>query len=466
MDTLLRVIGCINEYLSDYVLLFLLIGAGLCFSWRTRFVQVRCLGEGFRNVFGTFSLNGKSRKGGLSPFQALTAAVAAQVGTGNIVGAAGAVITGGPGAIFWMWIIAFLGMATIYAEAVLAQNTKVTEADGNIHGGPVYYIKKAFPNWAGRFMAVFFAAATVIGVGFTGCMVQANAIGAACHDAFGVPSWVIGVLLALAGGAIFMGGVTRLAKVTEKLVPAMAILYLAGGFYILAMRWQYLPETFWIIIKYAFDPAALIGGSIGYALKTAVSQGAKRGLFSNEAGMGTTPHAHAAARGTVPHVQGTVAMIGVFIDTAVVLTMTSFIIISVFYVGDGPLALADGSTYSGLLAANGLTQTNLVAEAVASVTTVGFGRVFVAVCLLFFAFSTIISWNYFGRINMQYLFGQKSLKVYSLIAVLCIFAGTLLKSDLVWALQDMCNQLIVLPNIAALLVLGRIVAEASKQKEQ
>ncbi|MBQ7401232.1 MAG: alanine:cation symporter family protein, partial [Lentisphaeria bacterium] len=210
----------------------------------------------------------------------------------------------------------------------------------------------------------------------------------------------------------------------------------------------------------------LIGGGIGYALKTAISQGVKRGLFSNEAGMGSTPHAHAIAQVKTPHVQGTVAMIGVFIDTAIVLTMTALIIISTIYTGDGPLAHATGATYAELLKNSGLTQTNLVQYAIASVSTVKIGNSFVAICLLFFAFSTIISWNYFGRINCYYLFGKKSLIIYSVLAVLFVFLGTMVKSDLVWSMQDMFNQLMVLPNVIALFALSGLVAASAKGKDQ
>ncbi|MBO5644490.1 MAG: sodium:alanine symporter family protein, partial [Lentisphaeria bacterium] len=448
MEKLLEIVSCINDGMSDYVLLFLLAGAGIYFTAITRFVQIRCFAEGWRNAFGKFSFHGKSN--GASSFQALSAAVAAQVGTGNIVGASGAILIGGPGAIFWMWIIAFFGMATIYAEAVLAQKTRITDPDGTIHGGPVYYIKQAFPNWLGTLLAVFFAVAIIISLGFMGCMVQANSIGETCCNAFGVKAWQVGLIISVLSAGVFLGGVSRLVSVTEKVVPVMAFIYLLGGIVILCIRIQYLPETFALIFKYAIHPDALIGGGIGFALKTAISQGAKRELFSNEAGMGSTPHAHAIANVKSPHVQGTVAMIGVFIDTAIVLTMTALIVISTVYTGNGPLAGASGETYTALLKSANLTQTNLVQYAVSSVSTQNIGNIFVAVCLLFFAFSTILSWNFFGKINFSYLFGRKAVFIYSALAIIFIFLGTVVKSDLVWALQDMFNQLMVLPNVIAL----------------
>ncbi len=461
MEHLLNIVSKINSCLSDYILTFLLVGIGLFFTIKTRFVQIRCFKEGWKNAFGKMSLHGKKDENGLSPFQALATAVAAQVGTGNIVGASGAILIGGPGAIFWMWIIAFFGMATIYAEAVLAQETRVKESDGNIHGGPVYYIKRAFPNGFGTFLAGMFAVALTISLGFMGCMVQANSIGETCQNAFQIPSWSIGIAITLFAAFIFIGGVQRLASVTEKIVPVMALFYLIGGLIILVIRYKYLPETFGCIFKYAFMPEALIGGGIGYALKTAISQGVKRGLFSNEAGMGSTPHAHAVANVKNPHEQGTVAMIGVFIDTCIVLTMTALIVISTIYTGDGPLAYANGETYQSLLTSSGLTKTNLMQHAVASVSSNSVGNIFIAICLFFFAYSTILSWNYFGKINFHYLFGKKATILYSILSLCFIMLGTMVKNDLVWELQDMFNQLMVLPNVIALAALAGVVKKSA-----
>ena len=288
MQAVLSIVQKINFYLSDYILVILLVGTGIFFSIKTRFVQVRCFGEGMRSVFGKISLHGGKQESGLSSFQALATAVAAQVGTGNIIGASGAILTGGPGAIFWMWIIAFFGMATIYAEAVLAQETRVVEPDGTILGGPVYYIKRAFPNGFGKFLAGFFAVAIILALGFMGSMVQSNSIGEACQNAFHIPSWVMGLIVSAIAAFIFIGGVQRIASVTEKIVPVMACLYLVGGLIVRFARIRYVPETFGMIFKYAFVPQSIIGGGIGSALKTANSQGAQRGLFSNEAGMGAT----------------------------------------------------------------------------------------------------------------------------------------------------------------------------------
>ena len=453
-STLYPIVCNINTYLSNYILVFLLLGVGLWYSIKTRFVQLRCFKEGWNSVFGNLSLRGKKHDSGMSSFQALATAIAAQVGTGNIVGASGAILTGGPGAIFWMWIIAFLGMATIYAEATLAQETRIVEKDGNVKGGPVYYITTAFKGGFGKFLAGFFAVAITLALGFFGCMVQSNSIGSTMQTAFGIPSWIVGIILVAICAFIFLGGVQRLASVTEKVVPIMAAIFLLGGLIVLIVRIKYVPATIGMIFKYAFQPQAIIGGGFGYAIKTAISQGAKRGLFSNEAGMGSTPHAHALANVDCPHDQGVVAMIGVFIDTFVVLTLNALVIISTLYTADGPLASGYVGDITGVLGKANLAQT-----AFGVVFGETAGNMFVAVCLFFFAFSTILSWNLFGKINVSYLFGKKSTVVYTVLALVFIFLGTMMSNDLVWELSDMFNNLMVIPNAVALFALTSLVVK-------
>ena len=462
MDGLLKVVQTINSYLSDYILIVLLVGAGIYFTVRTRFVQMRCFGEGMKRVFGGLTLRGeKHGKSGMSSFQALATAIAAQVGTGNIVGACGAILIGGPGAIFWMWIIAFFGMATIYAEAVLAQKTKVYTEDGEVLGGPVYYIRTAFKGNFGKFLAAFFSVALILALGFMGAMVQSNSIGEACNNAFGIPTWVCGILIAVAVGLIFIGGLQRIASVTEKIVPIMACLYIVGCLALLILNVTKLPEAFAMIFKYAFQPTAIIGGGLGYALKTAISQGAKRGLFSNEAGMGSTPHAHAVAKVEKPHDQGVAAMIGVFIDTFIVLTLTALTVITVFYTKDGALA-GDGVAAVHPF----LNKTNLAQSAFASTFGETLGNSFVAICLLFFAFSTIIGWYFFGKQNVVYLFGKKGVIPYTVISLAFVVLGSFLSNDLVWELTDTFNQLMVIPNVLALIALGGVVAAIAKGKDK
>lgn len=455
---MLSIVQTINAYLSDYILVFLLAAVGLWYTIKTRFVQVRCFGAGLKKIFGDISFKGGAHGGGMSSFQAVATAIAAQVGTGNIVGAAGAILTGGPGAIFWMWIIAFLGMATIYAEATLAQKTRIKDSEGNIQGGPVYYITRAFQGRLGKFLAGFFAVAIILALGFFGCMVQSNSIGSTIHTAFGIPSWIVGVVLVVICAFIFMGGVDRLASVTEKLVPVMAAVFLLGALGVLIARIKYVPATFFMIFRYAFQPQAIIGGGLGAALKIAVSQGAKRGLFSNEAGMGSTPHAHALAQVKNAHEQGTVAMAGVFIDTFVVLTLNALVIISTLYTADGPLA---GGYTGGVVET--LNKANLAQTAFGVVYGEKLGSAFVAVCLFFFAFSTILGWNLFAKINVNYLFGPKATKPFLMIALVFIFLGTLASNDLVWELSDMFNQLMVIPNAIALFALTGVVVTSMKE---
>ncbi len=483
MEALLNLVNTVNSYLSDYILLILLVGVGIYFTVRTRFVQLRCFGEGMKNVFGKIKLRGGKQDGGISSFQALATAIAAQVGTGNIVGACGAIFIGGPGAIFWMWIIAFLGMSTIYAEAVLAQKTKVTNEDGSVMGGPVYYIRSVFKGKFGKFLAIFFALAATLALGFMGAMVQSNSVATnfkGVFDQLGVDAsfslfgtefnWIMiiaGAVVTTLAALILIGGTQRLASVNEKLVPIMALVYLVGGLFVLCINITSLPSAFGMIFKYAFVPEAFIGGGVGAAISKAISQGAKRGLFSNEAGMGSTPHAHALANVKTPHEQGTTAMIGVFIDTFIVLTMTALVVISTLYCNgtvtpENYAALADSS--SGFSSAN-MTQLAF-SETFAKIfgDTAGsiIGSIFVAVCLFFFAFSTIISWNYFGKVNFEHLFGKRATLVYSILAVAFIFTGSLLKNDLVWALTDLFNNLMVIPNVIALIALGGVVVSLMK----
>ncbi|MBR4751281.1 MAG: sodium:alanine symporter family protein [Thermoguttaceae bacterium] len=460
-NVLLQYVGLINVYLSDYILVFLLVGIGLWTTVKTRFVQVRCFGESFRKVFGDFSLSGKKHESGMSSFQALATAVAAQVGTGCIVGAAGAILTGGPGSIFWMWVISFFGMATNYAEATLAQKTRIVDEDGTVKGGPVYYIRYRFKGAFGKFLACFFAIVAFLELGLLGSMVQSNSIAECFRTAFGVPTWIVGIVLVVLCGFVFLGGVKRLAAVVEKIVPVMATIFLLGALVVLIVNFRHIPATFAMIFKYAFVPQAIIGGGFGSALKIAVSQGAKRGLFSNEAGLGSTPHAHAHANVEKPHDQGCVAMFGVFVDSFVILTICALVIISATYVPGGILE----NGYVGEVTQT-VSKTNLAQFAFSSVMGKTIGTKFVAVCLLFFAFSTMLSWNLFGKINSIYLFGKKFTPIYSTIALVFVFVGCVTSNDLVWEIADMLNNLMALPNAIALFALTSVVVQCAGVKKK
>lgn len=445
MDVITNLVAKGNSFLWSFLLIVLLCGTGIYYTIRLRFIQVRKFGEGWKLVFGHLSLNGeKHEKGEMTPFQSIATAIAAQVGTGNLAGAATALLGGGPGAIFWMWVSAFFGMSTIYAEATLAQNFK-TEVNGEVTGGPVYYIKAAFKGTLGKVLAGLFAIFIVLALGFMGNMVQANSIGAAFTEAFGafnitISPVVIGVIVAAVAAFVFLGGTQRLASVVEKIVPIMAGVYIVGSLILIIMNIANLPAAIKMIFVGAFDPQAVLGAGAGIAVKEAIRFGVARGLFSNEAGMGSTPHAHARATAENPHKQGLCAMISVFIDTFVILNLTVFSV------------LTTGALESGK---NGTALTQ--AAFMRGFGT--FGIVFVAICLLFFAFSTILGWHFFGLINAKYLFGDGAAKIYSLLVVVCIIIGSALKLELVWDLADFFNGLMVIPNAMALLALSGLVVK-------
>ena len=430
-----------RDVLWNSLLLFLLVGTGVYFTVRLRGVQVRRFGEGFRRVFGGFTLRGKKADAeGMSSFQALTTAIAAQVGTGNITGCATALVSGGPGALFWTWVSAFFGMATIYAEAVLAQHYKTT-VNGHVTGGPAYYIRAAFKGKVGKVLATVFSVLIILALGFMGNMVQSNSIGDAFHNAFGLNRLAVGVVVAAIAAFIFLGGVQRIAAVTEKVVPIMAAFYILGCIAILVINAKALPGALAQVFVLAFEPQAMAGGIAGVTVQQSMRFGVARGLFSNEAGMGSTPHAHAVAKVKYPAQQGFVAIVGVFVDTFIVLNMTAFVIFVTNSI--------DGST-------TGIALTQKAFESGLG----SFGITFVAICLFFFAFSTIIGWYFFGEQNIKYLFGTKGTTPYRLIVMGFIVLGSVLQVDLVWELADMFNGLMVLPNLIALIGLSKIVSMA------
>ncbi len=449
---MLEFVQRVNGWMWGYILLFILCGTGIYYTVRLKFIQVRKFGEGCRLVFGHFRVNGEKKEHGeMTPLQSLATAIAAQVGTGNLTGAATALISGGPGAIFWMWVSAFFGMATIYAEAALAQEYKTT-VDGEVTGGPVYYIRQAFQGVFGRILAAVFAVFIILALGFMGNMVQSNSIGTAFAGVFEARNIhlspvMIGLILAVVAFFIFVGGTRRLAAVVEKMVPFMAAVYILGSLILIAMHITMLPAAFRMIFVGAFQPNAILGAAAGITVREAIRYGVARGLFSNEAGMGSTPHAHARAAAENPHEQGLTAMISVFIDTFVVLNLTVFSVLTTDAMSTGESGIA-------------LTQ------AAFNVSFKGFGDIFVAICLLFFAFSTVLSWHFFGAVNVKYLFGQKAVKIYSLIVVAFIVVGSTLKVDLVWELADFFNGLMVIPNALALVALSGVVVKICKKYSQ
>ncbi|MBZ9608474.1 sodium:alanine symporter family protein [Clostridium estertheticum] len=437
----LSIIKGINGVLWGYVLIFLLCGTGIYFTITLKFVQVRKFKDAFKKTFGGVKFGNKAGKDGMSSFQAMTTSIAAQVGTGNLAGAATAIASGGPGAIFWMWLSAFFGMATIFAEAVLGQKYKQT-VDGEVTGGPAYYISKGLGS---KKLAAFFSVTIIIALGFIGNMVQSNSISAAISSNTNVRIF-IGVIVAALAGMIFIGGVGRIAAFTEKVVPFMAIFYILGSLGIIIMNFANLGPAFKMIFVGAFNPKAATGGLIGVGVKEAMRYGIARGLFSNEAGMGSTPHAHAVAKVNHPTEQGLVAIVCVFIDTFIILTLTALVILTT-----GAL---DGKT-TGIA----LTQ-KAFSNGMGSL-----GGPFVAIALFFFAFSTIVAWYFFGEANVKYLFGKKALTIYRGLVLVFIVLGAALKVDLVWELADTFNGLMVIPNLIALLGLGALVKKTLKNYE-
>ncbi|WP_281710661.1 alanine/glycine:cation symporter family protein [Anaerobiospirillum succiniciproducens] len=440
MDQITEIVRDINSILwGPWCLIPILVGTGIFFTFKTRFVQVRQFGRAFRHVFGNFSFSGeKAGQHGMTSFQSLATSIAAQVGTGNLAGVATAMVMGGPGAIFWMWVAAFFGMATIFAEAVLAQIYRTRDGQGHITGGPSYYIYKGLGL---KSLSIIFAILIIVALGFIGNMVQANSITTAFSSAFNVPNWFSGMILICLAGFIFIGGIKRIASFAEKIVPFMAGVYVLGAVYIMLINYDMMLPAFKAIVIGAFNPEAATGGVIGASIKEAIRYGVARGLFSNEAGMGSTPHAHAVARVNHPAEQGLAAIIGLTIDTFIVLNATALVILVT-----GSL---DGTT-TGIV----LTQTAFIkgmGEA---------GAGFVAVCLFFAAFTTIIGWYFFAAQNFKYIFGYRNLNMFSVLVLCFLLMGSFLEVDLVWELADMFNGLMVIPNILAVIGLYKLVTRA------
>ena len=420
--------------------IILLVGTGIYFTFRLHFVQVHNF------IFAVKVLMQRNHThNGISSLTAFLLSTAMRVGPGNILGVTGAISIGGPGALFWMWVSAFFGMATIFAEAVLAQTYRTKDEQGRVLGGPAYYITLGMgEKW--RPLAVFFSIAIIIALGCIGNMVQSNSIAHAMQTAFNVPAAVSGVVCAVLAGLVFFGGVGRLASVTEKIVPFMAAIYLIGGLWVIGAHITEVIPAFRLIFVAAFDPEAVMGGALGLTVAKAMQFGVARGLFSNEAGMGSTPHAHAVARVEHPAEQGLVAMFGVF-TTVVIVTFTGIVILVT--------GVLDFKT-TGI-------------ELTQHAYTVGlgsFGMAFVAVCLFFFAFSTIMGWYFFGEQNVRFLFRSRGVLAYRVIVCAFIVTGAMLKVDFVWSLADLFNGLMVLPNLVALVALHKVVGESLEDFEK
>lgn len=433
MDAFYDLVLQVNDFLWGKFLIFVLMGIGLIYTFYLGMPQFTKIGQAFKLTFsGVFSKREEQGEGEMSPFQALATAIAAQVGTGNLAGVASAIAAGGPGAIFWMWVSALFGMGTIFGEAVLAQKYN-ERVDGEMTGGPAYYLAKGVNS---KFLATTFAVLIILALGFVGNMVQSNSIADAVNSAFGINKLVIGIFIAVCAGLILIGGIKRIASFAELVVPFMALLYIIGSTVILAKNGSAILPAFKSIFVGAFSTKAVAGGLIGVTIKESVRYGIARGLFSNEAGMGSTPHAHAVAKVDHPAQQGMVAMVGVIIDTFIVCTFTALI------------NIVTGSYLDPSLKAAAMTQ---------KAFELGLGRfgvVFIAISLFFFAFTTIIGWTFFGDANIKYLFGKKGSTPYKIAVLIFIVIGATLQVDLVWELADTFNGLMVIPNVIGLFILA------------
>ncbi|MFS0752502.1 alanine/glycine:cation symporter family protein [Oceanobacillus sp. 1P07AA] len=417
--------------------LILIVGAGLYLTFRLGFLQIRALPYALRLAFSPQKQDKKS-KGDISHYQALTTAMAATIGTGNIVGVATAVVAGGPGAVFWMWITAVFGMATKYSEAILAVKYRVTDDNGKMAGGPMYYLERGLNlKWLGVIFAIFGSIAA-FGIGN---MVQSNSVSDALQTSFSIPTWVTGLVLTVLTALVVLGGIKTIGKVTSFFVPIMAVIYVLGGLTIMVMNFDLIPAAVNLILTDAFTGSAVGGGILG----TVIRYGVARGVFSNEAGLGSAPIAAAAAKTDYPGRQALVSMTQVFIDTIIVCSITGITIVMADMYGAG----ADGASLTGASFAYFLG---------------GFGEHIVTISIVFFAFSTLVGWSYYGEKCFGYLFkNQNAMKAYRLIFVLIVFYGAVEVIDVVWLMSDIFNALMAVPNIIGLLGLSGVVVYETKR---
>ena len=420
-------------------LLILLVGTGIYFTFKLNFIQMFKLPLAIKYLFlNDDDKSDNEAKGEVSSFAALCTALSATRGTGNIVGVATAIATGGPGALFWMWVAAFFGMATKYAEGVLAIKYREVDENGEMSGGPMYYIEKGVGN---KFLANMFAffgiAVALLGIGTFG---QVNSISKAALISFNIPIWFTAIIITILVTLVTLGGIKRISNVAEKIVPTMAILYILGALLVLICNFKAIPSAITLIIKSAFNPSAALGGTTGITISLAIQMGIGRGVFSNEAGLGSAPIAAAAAKTKYPVKQGLISMTGTFIDTIIICTMTGLAIV------------LTGSFNSGL---KGAAMTTFAFENGLPFAIIG--KYIVNIGLIFFAFTTIIGWNYYGERCIQYLIGIKGIKFYKIIFIALVGVGPFLSLNLVFIIADIVNGLMALPNLIGLIKLRNIV---------
>jgi len=434
MEAISEAVGWLNSIVWGPMMLVLILGTGVYLTVGLKLIPLRKLGHGFSMLWKGRDGQGE---GDISPFNALMTSLSATIGTGNIAGVGTAIAIGGPGAVFWMWCTALVGMATKYAEAVLAVNYRETDEAGNHVGGPMYYIKNGLGKqweWLATAFAIFGAFA---GFGI-GNMVQANSVADVVNTNLGIPGLISGIVMAVLVFLVLIGGIKRIAQVAGKLVPLMAVTYVLGGLAVIIVNIMDVPAALVLIIKYAFTPAAATGGFAGAAVMVAIQMGVARGIFSNEAGLGSAPMAHAAARTDDPVRQGSIAMLGTFIDTLVVCTITALVIVltGAWTGGESGASLSSAAFGQGLP---------------------GFGQWIVTFGLIVFAFTTMMGWSVYGERCVEYLFGVKSILPFRILWVLAIPLGATVKLTFVWLLADTLNALMAIPNLIALLLLGPVV---------
>jgi AGCS family alanine or glycine:cation symporter len=443
MKTFTELLNEISALVWGPAMLALLLGVGIYLTVGLRFATWRRIGAGFRELWqGRLAAEGQA--GDITPFQALMTALSATIGTGNIAGVATAIFLGGPGALFWMWVTALFGMAAKYAEAVLAVRFRETDRLGRQVGGPMYYIKNGLsPRW--RFLALLFAFFGMLAGFGIGNTVQSNSVADAVHSTLGVDHWLTGLVIALLAGAVIIGGIRRIAEVAEKLVPFMALVYMVGALLVLVFNIGAIPAALATVVKDAFTGTAATGGFAGAGVWAAVRFGVARGIFSNEAGLGSAPIAHAAARTDDPLRQGTIGMLGTFIDTILVCTMTGLVIV----VTDSWTGEQTGAALSAAAFERGLP---LLGHHVVS-----FG-------LIVFAFTTILGWSYYGERCAQYLFGERLIWPFRLAWIGAIPLGAIGNLGAIWLIADILNGLMAVPNLVALLALSPVVFRLTRER--
>lgn len=439
MEAVTSILNKIDSFLWGAPLIILLIGTGIFLTVKLGFLQVSRLPLALKLIFKAENQG----KGDVSSFKSLCVALAATVGTGNIVGVATAVKMGGPGALFWMWVAAFFGMATKYAEGVLAVKYRSVDKNRHISGGPMYYIRKGMGEKY-KPLAIFFAVATML-VAFLGIgtFPQVNAIIDSVNITFGTPKAVTNIILTIIVGSIIFGGLKNISKVTGKIIPFMAIFYIACSVFIIFANITAVPEAIKLIIKDAFTGSAAVGGFAGSTIMLAMQSGVARGIFSNEAGLGSAPIAAAAAKTKYPSEQGLVSMTGTFIDTIIICSMTGLVLVLT-------------GVWSGEASGAAMTSSAFVQS------MGGIGGVFLTLSLVLFAFTTILGWNYYGERACVYLFGVKGITPYRIIFIILIACGFCLKLDVIWILADIVNGLMAIPNLIALIALSGVVVEETK----